>query len=114
MTKIKRFNSRLYFYYINNKINPSTVVVNLSKIPLIIIKGQSHIKLPKELWDKTEQMERYKRTMSLESRQPNASHTAQTGGKKQSHLIRTGSPCLPSRVYSKGKERMQLPTAPSF
>ena len=37
--KIKRFNSRLYFYYINNRINPLIVTVDLSKVPLIIIEG---------------------------------------------------------------------------
>ena len=46
---MERFNSRLYFYYIDNKINPSAVAVNLSKIPLVIVKGQSHAELPKEL-----------------------------------------------------------------
>jgi hypothetical protein len=49
ITKKKRFNSRLYFYYINNRINPLVVVVDLSRSPLIIIKGQSYIELPKEL-----------------------------------------------------------------
>ena len=38
-TKKKRFNSRLYFYYVNNKINPLTVVVDLSRMPPIIIEG---------------------------------------------------------------------------
>ena len=38
-TEKKRFNSRLYFYYINNRINPLVVVVDLSRVPLIIIKG---------------------------------------------------------------------------
>jgi len=47
--KIKRFNSCLYFYYINNKINPLTIVVNLSKVPLIVVEGQNYIKLFKEL-----------------------------------------------------------------
>ena len=35
-TEIKRFNSCLYFYYINNGINPLTVAVNLNKVPPII------------------------------------------------------------------------------
>ena len=48
-TEKKRFNSRLYFYYINNRINPLVVVVDLSRVPLIIIEGQSYIELPKEL-----------------------------------------------------------------
>jgi uncharacterized protein YukJ len=38
-TKKKRFNSRLYFYYINNRINPLTVAVDLSRVPPIIIEG---------------------------------------------------------------------------
>ena len=38
-TEKKRFNSRLYFYYINNRINPLVVVVDLSRVPLIIIEG---------------------------------------------------------------------------
>ena len=37
--KIDRFNSRLYFYYINNRINPLTISVNLSKVPPIAKKG---------------------------------------------------------------------------
>ena len=38
-TKKKRFNSRLYFYYINNRINPLVVAVDLSRVPLIVIEG---------------------------------------------------------------------------
>jgi uncharacterized protein YukJ len=38
-TKKKRFNSRLYFYYINNRINPLTITVDLSRVPPIIIEG---------------------------------------------------------------------------
>ena len=48
-TEKKRFNSRLYFYYINNRINPLIVVVDLSRVHLIIIEGQSYTELPKEL-----------------------------------------------------------------
>ena len=48
-TKIERFNSCSYFYYINSGINPLTITVNLSKLPLVIIEGQSYIELPKEL-----------------------------------------------------------------
>jgi len=81
-TEIKRFNSRLYFYCINNKINPLTVVVNLSKVPLVIIKGQSYTKLFKELWDKTKQIEGRERAMSSKSRQSNAFYTAQLSGQK--------------------------------
>jgi len=52
-TKMERFNSRSYFYYINNRINPLAVMVDLSRVPLVIIKGQSYTELPKELWDRT-------------------------------------------------------------
>ena len=55
-TKIERFNSRLYFYYINNRINPLTVAVDLNRVPPVIIEGQSYTKLPKELQDRTEQI----------------------------------------------------------
>ena len=51
--KIERFNSRLYFYYVNNRINPLTIIVDLGRVPPIIAEGQSYIKLPKELWDRT-------------------------------------------------------------
>ena len=47
--KIGRFDSRLYFYYINNGINPLTIAVDLSKVPLVIVEGQSYIELPKKL-----------------------------------------------------------------
>ena len=47
--KIERFNSRLYFYCVNNKINSLTVAVDLSRVPPIVVEGQSHTKLPKEL-----------------------------------------------------------------
>ena len=46
---MERFNSRFYFYCINNKINPLTVTVNLSKLLPVVIKGQSHIELLKKL-----------------------------------------------------------------
>jgi len=48
-TKIERFNSRLYFYYIDYRINPITIMVELSVIPPIIAEGQSYIELPKKL-----------------------------------------------------------------
>ena len=48
-TKIERFNSRSYFYCVNNRINPLTITVDLSRVPLVIIEGQSYIELPKEL-----------------------------------------------------------------
>jgi len=38
-TEIKHFNSCLYFYCINNRINPLTVIVDLNKIPPIIKEG---------------------------------------------------------------------------
>ena len=38
-TEKKRFNSRLYFYYINNGINPLVVAVDLSRVPPIVIEG---------------------------------------------------------------------------
>ena len=68
ITKIKRFNSRLYFYYVSNRINPLTIAVDLSRVPLVIIEGQSYIELPKELWDRTKHIERYKRAISSKSR----------------------------------------------
>jgi len=49
ITKVERFNSRLYFYYIDNRIEPLTVTVDPSRIPSIITEGQSHAELPKEL-----------------------------------------------------------------
>jgi hypothetical protein len=39
ITKKKRFNSRLYFYYVNNRINPLAVAVDLSRVPPIVIEG---------------------------------------------------------------------------
>jgi len=39
VTEIERFNSRLYFYYINNRINPLTVAIDLSRVPPIIAEG---------------------------------------------------------------------------
>ena len=39
ITKKKRFNSRLYFYYIDNGIDPSAVAVDLSRVPPIIAEG---------------------------------------------------------------------------
>ena len=48
-TKIERFNSRSYFYYVDSRINPLTITVDLSKLPLVVIEGQSYTELPKEL-----------------------------------------------------------------
>ena len=79
ITKIERFNSRLYFYYTNCRINSLTVIVELSIIPPIVIEGQSYIELPKELQDRTEQMEGYKRAILSKSYQPNTAYTAQLG-----------------------------------
>ena len=39
VTKIERFNSYLYFYYVNNRINPLAIVVYLSRVLPIIIEG---------------------------------------------------------------------------
>ena len=39
ITKIKRFNSCSYFYCVDNKIDPLTVTIDLSKLPPVIIKG---------------------------------------------------------------------------
>ena len=75
-TKKKHFNSHLYFYYINNRINPLIVVVDLSRVHPIIIEGQSYTELPKELWDRTKYMERRERAILSESRQSNISRAA--------------------------------------
>jgi len=48
-TKMERFNSCLYFYCVNYRINPLTIVVKLSIMPSVIIKGQSYMELPKKL-----------------------------------------------------------------
>ena len=48
-TKMERFNSRSYFYYVDSRINSLTIKVDLSRLPLVIIEGQSYIELPKEL-----------------------------------------------------------------
>jgi len=52
-TKIERFDSRFYFYCIDNGIDPLAVTVDLSRVPLVVIEGQSHAELFKELWDRT-------------------------------------------------------------
>ena len=109
-TKIERFNSRLYFYYINNRIDPLTIIVDLSRVPPIIIEGQSYIELPKELQDRTKYIERRERAILLESRQLDTSCTNQPGGRERSHPTRTESPRSPSQVLSKGKERIWSPT----
>jgi len=53
VTEIEYFNSCLYFYYINNRIDTLAVIVDLSWVPPIIKEEQSYIELPKELWDRT-------------------------------------------------------------
>ena len=113
-TEMERFNSRSYFYCVDNGIDPSTVAVDPSRVPPVVAEGQSHAELPEELWDRTEQVEGRERAMSSESRQSDASRTAQTGGRERSHSIRTESPRSPSRILGKGKERMRSPASPSF
>ena len=78
-TKIERFNSRSYFYYVDSGINPSTVTVDLSRLPPVVAEGQSYAELPKELWDRTKHMEGCERAMSSKSRQSDTSCTAQPG-----------------------------------
>ena len=39
ITKVERFNSRLYFYCVDNRIKPLTITVDPSRVPLIIIEG---------------------------------------------------------------------------
>ena len=68
VTEIERFNSRLYFYCVNNRIDPLTIAVDLSRVPPIIIEGQSYTKLPKELWDRTKQIEEREKTIISKSR----------------------------------------------
>jgi hypothetical protein len=48
-TEMERFNSRSYFYCVDNRINPLTVTVDLSRLPPVVIEGQSYTELPKEL-----------------------------------------------------------------
>jgi len=47
--EIKRFNSYLYFYCINNKINFLTIIVDLNRVFFIIKKRQSYMELFKKL-----------------------------------------------------------------
>ena len=68
-TKIERFNSRSYFYCVDSGINPLTVTVDPSRLPPVVIEGQSYAELPKELWDRTEYMERRERAILSKSRQ---------------------------------------------
>ena len=75
VTKMERFNSRFYFYYVNSRINPLTVTVDLSRLLLVVIEGQSYTELPKELWDKTKHIERRERAILSKSRQSDTFHT---------------------------------------
>jgi len=50
-------------------------MVDLSRVPPIVIEGQSYIELPKELWDRTKQVEGCKRAILSKSRQSNTSCT---------------------------------------
>jgi len=77
-------------------------------VPPVIIKGQSHAKLPKELWDRTKQMEERKRTMTSRSRQFN------TGKQERSYLTRTKSPPSPSQVCGKGKGKECMRSPPKY
>jgi len=113
-TEMERFDSRSYFYCVDNGIDPSTVAVDPSRVSPVVAEGQSHAELPEELWDRTEQMEGRERAISSESRQSDTSRAAQPGGRERSHSTRTESPRSPSRVRGKGKERMRSPAAPSF
>ena len=92
--KIERFNSHLYFYYINNRINPLTIAVDLSRVPPIIAEEQSHAELPKELWDRTKQIEGRERATLSKSRQSDTSRATPPGGREWSRLTRTESPYL--------------------
>ena len=49
ITEIKHFNSCSYFYCVNNRINPLTITVDPSRLPPVVVEGQSHIELLKEL-----------------------------------------------------------------
>ena len=108
-TEMERFNSRSYFYCVDNGIDPATVAVDPSKVPPIVEEGQSHAELPEELWDRTEQSGRRERAMSSESLQSGI------GGRERAYSTRTESPRSPSqdRGKGKGKERMRSPPAPS-
>ena len=77
---MKCFNSRSYFYCVNNGINPLTVIVDLSRLLPIIVEGQSYAKLLKKLQDRTEYMKRYERAILFKSYQSSTSCTAQPGG----------------------------------
>ena len=69
-------------------------MVDLSKVSPIVVKGQSYIELPKELWDRTEQIEGRERAISSESCQSDTSCAAQPGRRERSHSTRMESPRL--------------------
>ena len=79
ITKIECFNSRLYFYCVDYGINPLIIAVDPSIVPPVIVEGQSYTELPKELWDRTKQVEGRKRAILSKSRQSDTSCTAQLG-----------------------------------
>jgi len=72
-TEMRRFDSCLYFYCVDNGIDPLTITVDPSRVPLIVAEGQSHVELPEELWDRTEQIKGYKKVTSSKNHQPSAS-----------------------------------------
>ena len=49
VTKIERFNSYSYFYYVDSGIDPLTITVDLSRLPLVVVKRQNYTELPKKL-----------------------------------------------------------------
>ena len=61
------YNSNVSAYYINNGIDPLAVIVDLSRVPPIIKEGQNYIELPKELWDRTKQIEERERAIIFRS-----------------------------------------------
>ena len=38
-TEIERFDSRSYFYYVDSGIDPLTIIVDLSRLPLVAAEG---------------------------------------------------------------------------
>ena len=80
-------------------------MVDLSRVPLVVKKGQSYTKLPKKLWDKIKQIKRHKKAMLFKS-QLSASYVSQPGGHRQFYSTGTKSLCLLFWVHNKGKEHM--------
>ena len=64
--------------------------------------------MPKELWDRTKQMEERERAIISKSRQFN------TGKQEQSYSTRTKSPPSPSRVRGKGKGKERIRSLPKY